>query len=95
MMASMLVDFLVFVSIVTLCIIGIVNIDKLDSLVSSSAVPGSGEQKKNRYLGVASKKRWVAVLYGVTHFLILFGGWAVLMYFVMMGVMCRFGRIYC
>lgn len=83
MMASMLVDFLVFVSIVTLCIIGIVNIDKLDSLVSSSAVPGSGEQKKNRYLGVASKKRWVAVLYGVTHFLILFGGWAVLTYFVM------------
>ena len=83
MMASMLVDFLVFVSILTLCIIGIVNIDKLDSLVSSSAVPGSGEQKKNRYLGVASKKRWVAVLYWVTHFLILFGGWAVLMYFVM------------
>lgn len=83
MMVSMLVDFLVLVSIVTLCIIGIVITDKLDPLVSSSTVPGAGEQKKNRYLGVVSKKRWVVVLYGVTHFLILFGGWAVLMYFVM------------
>lgn len=77
MLTDMLVDFLVLVSIVILCIIGIVNTDKLDLLVSSSG------QKKNRYLGVASRKRWVAVLYGVTHFLILFGGWAVLMYFVM------------
>ena len=83
MMASMLVDFLVFVSILTLCIIGIVNIDKLDSLVSSSAVPGDGGQKKNRYLGVVSKKWWVAVLYEVTHFLILFGGLFVLTYSIM------------
>ena len=72
MLTDMLVDFLVLVSIVILCIIGIVNTDKLDLLVSSSTVPGDGGQKKNRYLGVASRKRWVAVLYGVTHFLILF-----------------------
>ena len=82
-MMSMLVDFLVLVSIFTLCFIGIVITDKLDPLVSSSTVPGGGGQKKNRYLGVASKKRWVVVLYGVTHFLVLFGGFLALTYFVM------------
>lgn len=83
MLTDMLVDFLVLVSIVTLCIIGIINIDKLDLLASSSTVPGGGGQKKNRYLGVVSKKWWVDALYGVTHFLILFGGLVVLTYFVM------------
>lgn len=77
MLTDMLVDFLVLVSIVTLCIIGIVNTDNLDLLVSSSG------QKKNRYLGVASRKWWVAALYEVTYLLILFGGFFVLMYFVM------------
>lgn len=83
MLTDMLVDFLVLVSIVTLCIIGIININKLDPLASSSTVPGGGGQKKNRYLGVVSKKWWVAALYGVTHFLILFGGLFVLTYFIM------------
>lgn len=83
MLTGMLVDFLVLVGIVTLCIIGIINTDKLDTLASSSTVPRGGGQKKNRYLGVASKKRWLAALYGVTHFLILFGGFFVLTYFVM------------
>ena len=44
MLTDMLVDFLVLVSIVILCIIGIVNTDKLDLLVSSSTVPGDGGQ---------------------------------------------------
>jgi hypothetical protein len=83
MLTDMLVDFLVLVSIVILCIIGIVNTDKLDSLVSSSTVSGVGGQKKIRYLGVVSKKWWVAALYGVTHFLILFGGFLSLIYFIM------------
>lgn len=82
MLTGMLVDFLVLVGIVILCIIGIINIDKLDTLVSSSTVPGGGGQKKNRYLGVASKKRWVAALYEVTYLLILFGGFFVLTYFI-------------
>lgn len=82
MLTDMLVDFLVLVGIVILCIIGIIYTDKLDLLVSSSTVSGVGGQKKNRYLGVVSKKWWVAALYGVTHFLILFGGFFVLMYFI-------------
>lgn len=82
MLTGMLVDFLVLVGIVILCIIGIIYTDKLDLLVSSSTVSGVGGQKKNRYLGVVSKKWWVAALYGVTHFLILFGGFFVLMYFI-------------
>ena len=82
MLTGMLVDSFVLVGIVTLCIIGTINIDKLDTLVSSSKVPGIGGQKKNRYLGVASKKRWLAALYEVTYLLILFGGFFVLMYFI-------------
>jgi len=82
MLTGMLVDFLVLVGIVILCIIGIIYTDKLDLLVSSSTVSGVGGQKKNRYLGVVSKKWWLAALYGVTHFLILFGGFFVLMYFI-------------
>lgn len=82
MLTGMLVDFLVLVGLVILCIIGIIYTDKLDTLVSSSTVPGGGEQKKNRYLGVVSKKWWLAALYEVTHFLILFGGFFVLMYFI-------------
>ena len=82
MLTGMLVDFLVLVGLVILCIIGIIYTDKLDTLVSSSTVPGGGEQKKNRYLGVVSKKWWLAALYAVTHFLILFGGFFVLMYFI-------------
>ena len=82
MLTGMLVDFLVLVGIFILCIIGIINIDKLDTLVSSSTVPGGGGQKKNRYLGVASKKRWLAALYEVTYLLILFGGFFVLTYFI-------------
>ena len=83
MLTGMLVDFLVLVGIVTLCIIGIININKLDLLVSSSTVSGIGGQKKNRYLGVVSKKWWVAALYEVTYFLILFGGLFVLTYSIM------------
>lgn len=82
MLTGMLVDSFVLVGIVTLCIIGIINTDKLDTLVSSSTVPGIGGQKKNRYLGVASKKRWLAALYEVTYLLILFGGFFVLTYFI-------------
>lgn len=82
MLTGMLVDSFVLVGIVTLCIIGTINIDKLDTLVFSSKVPGIGGQKKNRYLGVASKKRWVAALYEVTYLLILFGGFFVLTYFI-------------
>lgn len=82
MLTGMLVDFLVLVGIFILCIIGIISIDKLDTLVSSSTVPGIGGQKKNRYLGVASKKRWLAALYEVTYLLILFGGFFVLTYFI-------------
>lgn len=82
MLTGMLVDFLVLVGIVTLCIIGIININKLDLLVSSSTVSGIGGQKKNRYLGVVSKKWWVAALYEVTYLLILFGGLFVLTYFI-------------
>jgi hypothetical protein len=82
MLTGMLVDSFVLVGIVTLCIIGTINIDKLDTLVSSSTIPGIGGQKKNRYLGVASKKRWVAALYEVTYLLILFGGFFVLTYFI-------------
>lgn len=82
MLTGMLVDSFVLVGIVTLCIIGTINIDKLDTLVSSSTISGIGGQKKNRYLGVASKKRWVAALYEVTYLLILFGGFFILMYFI-------------
>lgn len=82
MLTGMLVDSFVLVGIVTLCIIGVINTDKLDTLVSSSTVPGIGGQKKNRYLGVASKKRWVAALYEVTYLLTLFGGFFVLTYFI-------------
>lgn len=82
MLTGMLVDLLVLVGIFILCIIGIISIDKLDTLVSSSTVSGIGGQKKNRYLGVASKKRWLAALYEVTYLLILFGGFFVLTYFI-------------
>ena len=62
MLTGMLVDFLVLVGIFILGIIGIINIDKLDTLVFSSTVPGGGGQKKNRNLGVASNKQWLAAL---------------------------------